>query len=329
VFMTQGGLRQPNELRSMLAANLREFGFRELHRRPLIALAGLVAVVGFAGVLWLMVALQISSWWFILAFGIVGMLAAALPSVLRSLRFLGPDGFACQLRVTKLRDEVELELLQPGSMQPLATARFADDEWRQPVGLLRRGCPEYLAHLTGLLARGYRRATGRSLLSVLADDTRDRIRDLALVGHLALWLRTRDGRLRSSVPVVPLPWASQLVVAGLLVAWVQQVASVSAGPGGAILAGTLGGAVVGLLSASGRLLRLHLVDRRLCFGFERKSGRLCFYLQEFWARRPSAEVFLYPSRVLDEDLGLARPELLEEVISGLRAQAAPSVSACS
>ena len=329
MLMTQGGLPQPNVLRSMLAANLREVGFRELQRGRRIAIAGLVGIVGFAGVLWLAMATQISRWWWIPALLAVFMLASALPSLLRTMRFRGPDGFVCRLRVTKLQDEVELELLQPGSLQPLATARIPDDEWRQPAGVLRRGCPEYLAHLTGLLARGYRQGTGHSLVSVLGDRSRDRLRDLALVGHLARGFRARGGRLISAVPVVPLPWASQIAIACLLAASVRGLTNTSDGFLGEILAGALGTAIFSYLSLSHFLLRLQLGDRRLFFGFERRSGRLRFHLRKFMARRPSAEVFLYPSKVLDENFDLARPDLLEEAISGLTAQAAPSATACS
>ena len=120
MLMTQGGLRQPNGLRSMLAANLREVGFRELHRGRRIVLAGVVWIVGFAGILWLAIGMQVPRWWCFPALFALCVLAAALPSLLRNMRFRSPDGFVCRLRVTKLQDEVELELLQPGSLQPLA-----------------------------------------------------------------------------------------------------------------------------------------------------------------------------------------------------------------
>ena len=327
MLMNQGGLRQPDGLRSLLAANLSEMGFRELNRGRLIALAVLVGIVGFAGVFWLAMTTHASRWWWVLAFLVVYLLATMLPSLLRTMWFQGPDGFVCRLLVTRLQDEVQLELMLPGSLQPLATTRFPDDEWREPAGIFRRGCPEYLAHLTGLLARGYRKATGHSLVSRLADKPRSRTRELALMGHLARGFRNRQGRLLSVWPVLPLPRASQIAIAALIAMLVQQTMNPTDGPMGAILIGILGALILGIISVPHPFLRLHQGDERLYFGFERKSGRLQFHVRKSLTRHPSTVVTIYPSRTLNEDLDLARPDALDEALSELTARAAPSVSA--
>jgi len=300
----------PYSFRSLLALQLSRIGCREIGARVKVWVGRSIIVLSlgwlaFVGSLGLTIV-------FALMFG--GMfLGGSLSYLLRGLRFEGPGDFRFHLAVTRHHGRAEIDVIPEGGSEPAASCVLEDAEWSLPARFWRRATPCFLPKLLTLVTAAYRREHGQSLVSRLEGAERGRALGLACLGHLARRLTELGWRVAKAAPVIPLPPIVVVAAGFLLTVFVFHGAKADSGY---IIKYVLTHLQLGICVLFAwiafapwlRAVRIRKGERSLDFTDAMEQG---VYRIERTGRPP---VSIDHGELLDEDLGLRRPELLDESI---------------